>query len=141
MAIKGLSKFETEDYISESDEAKTKENGATIFKLGSLDVDLRAMIADDMFGYVSGQDGDVRVVNNQTKARLRAVRYGLVGWDNFTDEKGIAIECIRKTDVVAGKTCLCLTDESLAQLPNRLISELGGKIIAMNSVSGSLLGN
>lgn len=133
MAIKGISIFESEEYISRTDTEKDKSK-ATIFILGSLDVSTKARLQDNMMAMES--DGiNTNIKTNRNTVYLEAVRYGLKGWKNFIDEKGNEIKFDTVKRLVSGGEIDIPSDESLNRLPSNIIRELGEKILNVNSLS------
>lgn len=132
MALTGTTFRERFEYISERDTAKTKEDGATIFYLGNLPADLRSSIKDGVFGM---GEGSMRM--NTMQAHLSAVRYGLKGVDNFSDEDGKPIKFKTEKEPVSrfGQEFMIVSDDFLNKMPDWLINELGKVILDNNSVS------
>ena len=136
MAILGISTFETELYILNADPSKGKEDeteNATIFELGSLDVDVRARIMDNSLIMTQNQQG-TRITPNQNGSLVEAVRYGLVGWRNFNGADGKAIEFKREPSFVNGKQYQIVDSATLSRIPMSVIKELGTRILEANSV-------
>jgi hypothetical protein len=142
VAITGISKFEVEDYISirdphHPDKAGADRSQATIFKLGVLDADIAAQISDRAMVMENTNEGTRYFIHGGTRS-LTAVRFGLRDWVNFTNKDGGTIPFERTTAYVNGKTYDVATDNTLNQLPQWLIGELGKKIIELNSLTEEL---
>lgn len=134
MAILGISTFENQEYISEKDPAKTKEEGATVFILGSLDVDIKAKLTDRSFSMEVGS-GDQKINSQNNTVALDAVRFGLRGWENFKDKDGKAIPFKSEETLIGGRMYSVVSQKTLNSLPIDLIVELGNKIMRVNTVS------
>lgn len=138
MAIEGISLSETEEYISKHDSAKSEKEGATVWILGSLDVDLRATMKDNLMTSVIGAETIIR--QNRNQQAVEAVRFGLKGFRNFKGKKGeVAFET---ADAFRnGKTYKVVSDNTLSQIPSSVLTELGNKILELNEVKADFLGN
>jgi hypothetical protein len=140
--ITGVSKYETEDYISVRDpHHPSKPNAdrtqATIFELGALDADISAQIGDRAMVMENTGEGTRYFIHNGTRA-LTAVRFGLRNWRNFSNPKGGEYSFEKTTAYVNGKTYDIVSDATLNCLPQWLISELGGRVIEMNMLTEEL---
>jgi hypothetical protein len=124
MAVIGISRSETFEYVLDSDPCKKRipldvpgiengekiteevviEEGATVFKLGVLDLFLMGEIYDKST-LVTRNDADhqVGVHTRLNQTNIDAVRFGLKGWTNFPDRAGndIAFKTVEK--VVNGR--------------------------------------
>lgn len=141
MSIIGISKFETSDYISSGDPARSEAEGATIFILGSLDVDSRAQIQDNTVSYEADESGKMNMRLAPAARMLMAVRLGLRGWRNFKDENGNDILFETVDRVINGKLSKVVSDKALGHLPSSLIIELGNQIIEKNTLNGDITKN
>ena len=152
MALTGISIADAFDYVSDSDPCKRKvatsvdgtlktetviDDGATTFRLGVLDVFLMGMIYDSSSVIGRGVDTDVGQIDVKTRlnaTNIDAVRYGLRGWTHFSDSAGNDIPFETVERIVQSRTYRAVTDECLARLGIRLISELGQQIKAASEV-------
>lgn len=156
MAIKALTKSDSFKYVSDKDPAKSKVkvlvdesdpskgeieqekidwSTATVFHLRSLDVFLMGHIYDNA-SLLTGSGGDsfdIKTRINQTN--IDAVRFGLVGFDNFADDRGVGIKFKTVKKVVNGREYDALDDDILNSMGLNLIGELAGKIKEASEVS------
>src|SRR5688572_18726257 len=131
MGLKGLRISEKYDYISKLDEAPTHEGegserreltveererqGATVFELGSLRVDVRTKIADGVMGFRQGEGNQPSSLNmNLSRQNLEALRFGLKGFRNFKDEDGDPIPYKTEKYQFEGKEILVPSLETLS---------------------------
>lgn len=140
MAIVGISKLETEEFISSHDmvdtgdgtsKQATKSEGATVWQIGVLDSDIRAVITDKAMVLEQHVDGN-RILSQAGTRNLMAVRFGLRGWENFKHEDGSDIAYETEERMISGKIYTALTDKCLESIPGYLVTELGQEIIARN---------
>ena len=157
MALIGITRPETREYVSEGDPSRTvrkvpvdpadpakgtreeivHEDGATIFELGVLDVFLMGMIYDRSTSITRG--GDSEDVGFQTKVNqtnIETVRFGLKGWRNFKSPTGGDIAFAAEQRFVNGRTYQAVSDDCLNQLGIRLIREFAQEIKANSEVRG-----
>lgn len=152
MALIGISKFETEDYVSkldpsrvvfpedhpskagELDATSSESNGATVFVLGALDIEERAFITDKTsIAQEDNQEGGTRLVFRPGSRNLWSVRLGLKAWRNFQDENSHGIKINFTTYILNGVEKKIVANDSLAQLGLALITELGEQILEKNN--------
>lgn len=130
--LKGISKAESSEYISQSDEFRTESDGATVFLLGALDVNLKTHIQDLAMSFSS--EGTIQ---NRTNFKLaEAARFGIRGWRMFKDDKGNDIVPVFTRRAVAGKVYDYLDDASAGALPYMVLQEIGGQVLRINSMTG-----
>lgn len=170
MALVALSKKDNEKYVSDLDPAKqwvdepinpqdkSKDapthrvekidwSEATVFVLGSLDNRILASIYDgslSMSMEASGGGDESRNVDMQmtlNASNYQAVRFGLVDWTNFIDDKGKVISFKKEMIKRDGQTYQVVARECMNCLDVRLISELADKIKARSSVTPALAKN
>lgn len=142
MAITGISKFETERYISTRDphhpsNPNADASQATVFHLGVLDADVAAQISDRAMVMENTPEGTRYFIHGGTRS-LTAVRFGLKDWDNFSGKDGGTLSFERTTAYVNGKTYDVAADNTLNAMPQWLIAELGKRIIELNSLTEEL---
>jgi hypothetical protein len=148
----GISVADAFDYVSNTDPCKRKvsdtstgitktetviDEGATVFRLGVLDVFLMGMIYDSSSIIGRGVDTDVGQIDVKTRlnaTNIDAVRYGLRGWTHFPDAQGNDIQFTTVDRIVQGRTYKAVTDECLSRLGIQLISELGQQIKTASEV-------
>jgi len=158
MALVAMTTADTVDYVSDLDPAKTKKEvpldpakpdgpkkevtviaeGATTFKLKSLDVFLMGHIYDSasvLRGVQGSEEVGIHTRMNQTN--IDAVRHGLAGFDNFSDVHGNAIKFETQKAVVNGRPYEVASDAVVNQLGIRLIQELGAEIKKMSEVAAA----
>jgi hypothetical protein len=155
MALIGISRYETFDYVSDRDPCKRTvkvpidpadasqgtrddtviEEGATVFELGVLDVFLMSMIYDRASKFTRIESDEVGYAAALNVSNVEAVRYGLQGWTHFTDEKGNDLPFKQVERIVQGRKYQACTDEVLQRLSIRLIAELAEKIKEASEVS------
>lgn len=129
--IRGHSLKESFPYISDLDDAKTEAEGATVFLLRSIPVEVRTRIQDE-----AAQFGDfgatLKPRNNQQYLEL--VRWGLGNVRNYKDEDDKDIPFETEDMPHAGSVIKVPTYDFLGTLDPRLIPELGKKILSMNTL-------
>jgi len=137
MAIFGISKFETETFFSVKDKEKEVP-----FEIGSLDVDIKAKLTDEMYSMGLGDgSGGMNVGTNKNTTYLKTVKFGLRGWKNFKDKDGNEIPFVTGEQYMNNKQYTALADSSLQAMPLWLIREIGAKILESNDVDAGLAGN
>ena len=132
MAITGLSKQETTEYISEKDPCKNEAEGATVFLIGAVDKETIGALKDSA-QILEQVDGSQRIILNTSATMTRACRVGLRGWRNFKDANGKDIPFRTEEDYLFGKSRKLVTEDAIACLPYDLIMELGRVIVDKNS--------
>jgi len=157
MALVGISKAETIEYVSDDDPCKTVKkvpidavqgllggtkdeeiivDGATKFTLGTLDVFLMGMIYDRASTIT--RDDEAGAIGMSTKLNSTAIdacRYGLRAWENFQDAQGSDLKLTFVKKVVMGRDYQAVTDDCLASMGIRLVAELGNKIKEISNVT------
>ena len=157
MALIGITRAETRQYVSETDPSRTVrtvpvdaadaakgtreevvvEDGATVFELGVLDVFLMGMIYDKSTSITRGSDSeDVGFQTRVNQTNIETVRYGLQGWRNFRDPDGGELAFAAEQRFVNGRAYQAVSDPCLNKLGIRLIRELGQEIKAKSEVTG-----
>lgn len=129
MAIRGITLSSVETFTPDSDPDKGTDR-ATSFTLKPLDGFLNAYIWDA--GLTVAVDGNRLALQRMS---LEAVRFGVVGWDNFLDANGSPIAFKTESRIVCGRAYQGVTDELLAQLPFVVMKELADRIREMATVS------
>ena len=138
MAITGLSKIETSEYICENDPCKNEAEGATVFLLGAVDKEVIGSLRDELQHIETV--GDHQIIKlNTSSVFTKACKVGLRGWRNFKDSTGKDIPFRVVDGFVCGKEAKVLSQESLGSLPFDLIIELGRAIVEKNSKLDSKL--
>lgn len=128
MALFALNLASTRDYESGSDPDKGTP-GATVFKLGTIDSRVMAMLRDDAVTH--GAAGTYIASRTQ---EFRVVQHGLRGVKNFASDKG-PIE-LTMIDVSVHGTKYAIVDPAvIAQFDPALIEELAAEIRSGNTVS------
>jgi len=141
MAITGLSKIETTEYISEKDPCKTEAEGATVFLLGAIDKELVGALRDNA-QTMDLTDGKQSMVLNTSAMMVKACRAGLRGWRNFKDDSGKDIMFKLEEGYLFGKPLKLVSEETIAKMPFDLVIELGRAIVDKNSrMDATLLKN
>ena len=149
MALIAMTTADTIEYVSDLDPCKTTsvpapgekpvvtiKDGATIFKLRSLDVFLKGVIYDSASRLMRKSDSDeVGIVTHVNQTNIEAVRHGLAGFTNFKDAKGDVPFKTAKI-FVAGRPYDVVDDETMNKLGIRLIQELAGQIRDISEVKG-----
>lgn len=126
--LKGMRLSETADFISQFDEAKTEEEGATVFVLGVLDSNVLAHIGD----------ATTNVINMKfeaSRAAYMTVQFGLRGWRNFKDEDGGDIPFKTVKTTVGGREYQTVSPKTMDNLPPQIIGELANKIRETNTLT------
>ena len=157
MALIGITRADTFDYVSETDPSRkiiqvpvdphdpaqgmreevVVEEGATVFELGVLDVFLMGMIYDRSTSITRNEGSDdVGFQTRINQTNIETVRFGLRGWRNFKTAAGDDIPFIPEKRFVNGREYLQAADASLNALGIRLIRELGQEIKARSEVTG-----
>lgn len=138
MAITGLSKIETSEYISEGDPCKTEQEGATVFLIGAVDKETIGGLRDELQHLET--IGEKQIVKLNTSAVFtKACKVGLKGWRNFKDADGKDIPFKLVDGFMYNKEMKVLSPESINGLPFDLIMELGRAIVEKNSKLDSKL--
>ncbi len=140
MAITGISIAETSEFILPFDSAKTKDEGATVFILGSLDAYQRAELNDSVVRMVQTEAG-MELIPNRNSAALRAARYGIRGWENFKDEKGNDIKFESVTEIKNNKSYTIAKASCLEKLPATALIAIGEEVMRLNTVGMQQAGN
>lgn len=154
MALIGLSKFETFQYISVSDgsrvyypeghemenqlnEEASIENGATVFLLGALSVEERAYIIDrtGVVQEFDEQTGQTRLIHRAGTRNVEACRFGIRGWSNFPDKDGNDIPFKTINRSLNGVDRAVPSPESMGALTVALITEIGTVILERNALT------
>jgi len=158
MALIAMTTADAVEYVSNLDPSKTRTkepvdaedaskgthevviigDGATIFKLRSLDVFLMGYIYDNAshLGRREGSD-EVGIHTRMNQTNIACVRHGLVGFANFTDSKGGQVAFKTQKDVVNGRPYDVVSDEVMNLLGVRLIQDLASEIKRISEVSPS----
>lgn len=131
MAVTGTRIRETENYILESDPAKSEAEGATIWKLSAISVDQRAAIQDGTM--TLGADKSVRITMHSRNLTL--LRIGLKGVINYKDASGRDIPFSTEERYVDGELMHVPSDKFISTLDPAWITEIGNRILNINSVS------
>jgi len=155
MALRGITRLDEIEYVSNTDPAKVTrqvpvdpkdpkkgkrteveiQEGATVFLLRPLDVFLMGRIYDRAQTVGNREDGSVSVETHINSTNIDAVRYGLAGWRHFLDEDGNEIEFDTKRVYTNGRKYQVASDECISRLGIQLISELAGEIKKISEVS------
>ena len=138
MAITGMSKVETVDFISEKDPCKSESEGATVFILGAVDKEIIGALRDSMQS-LEMTDGKQKVVMNTSATLVKACRIGLKGWRNFKDAEGKDIPFKLEEGYPFGKSMKIVSKETMEKLPLDLAIELGQAIVDKNSKMDAVL--
>ena len=110
--------------------------GATAFRLAGLDVFLMARIYDDSSTLTRGASPDeVGLKTRINQTNIEAVRFGLKGWEHFTDAKGDDLPFTTNKRTLDGRDYEVVSDTCMNRLGNRLIGELAGEIKRMSEVA------
>jgi hypothetical protein len=112
---------------------------ATYFHLAPLDVFLMGHIYDNA-STLSGQQGgaEIKIATRVNQTNIDAVRFGLVGLDNFhSDKTGANVVLKRIKAVHAGRKYDAVPDEIMTMLGVQLVSELADEIKRMSEVSAA----
>jgi len=158
MAIIAMTTSDTLDYVSDIDPAKVKTRvlkdpmdlskgyeiktvispGATVFKLRSLDVFLKGMIYDSA-SVLQGKEGSAEygIHTKMNATNIDDVRHGLLGFENFTDNKGIMIVYETTKAMVNGRVYDVASDKTLNTLGIRLIQEMASEIKKISEVTAA----
>jgi hypothetical protein len=112
----GLSK----DYISKFDTEETK----TVWKLGVLSA--------YAFAYVGSKISDP---TKSIEGMIEVVRFGLLGFDNFKDNKGNMVPFATQIKSIGQRNFNIVKDDIINIMPIDLIIELGGKILEQTKLS------
>lgn len=132
MAITGLSKLETSEYISEKDPCENEEKGATIFILGVLDKETLGALKDSA-QTMELVEGKQSMVLNTSSMLVKACRAGLKGWRNFKDETGKDIMFKLEEGYLFDKPLKLVSKDTIDKMPFDLVIELGRAIVDKNS--------
>ena len=150
MALIAMTTADTIEYVSDLDPCKTTsvpapgekpvvtiKDGATIFKLRSLDVFLKGVIYDSASRLMRKSDSDeVGIVTRVNQTNVEAVRHGLVGFSNFKNSKGGDVPFKTAKIFVNGRPYDVVDDVTMNALGIRLIQELALAIKDISEVKG-----
>ena len=156
MALIAMTTADAVDYVSDLDPAKTKKKvpvddmdvskgtkiavtigeGATIFKLKSLDVFLMGYIYDTA-SHLGRREGseEIGIHTRMNQTNIECVRHGLAGFTNFSDSKGGQIAFKTQQAVVNGRPYDVVSDDVMNALGVRLIQDLATEIKRISEVS------
>lgn len=111
-------------------------DGATKFFLKPLDVFLKGYIYDNATHLVgkSGTD-DVGIHTRINQTNIDAVRFGLAGFENFSDASGNPVKFKTVKDNVNGREYDAVATDVLNTLGLELIGELASQIKSASEVS------
>jgi len=143
MAIIGLTLSAEEAYQSKLDPDAGKD-GATTFKLGTLDSKVMGRLKDDATTFAvnpTAPEDEVDVSVGQNQLYYLACQFGLRGWTGLKDTAGNDIPFRTFKRNMGGKSYAVVTDEVLSTIPQEVIAELGSKLMAMNDMTGVEAGN
>ena len=133
--ILALDSNESREFVSTLDNEETK----TIFILGVLDNFVRAKIEDMTTRYSIPQnnstEGTADIQINYNQRNLQLVRYGLKGWRNFKDAKGVDVIFETIASAEFGKSYNIISERTIKRLPRNLINELAVEILNDNQIS------
>ena len=160
MALVGISRSDSFDYVSNDDPCKRRvqrslpsengkarvlldafdvvvDDGATVFKLGVLDVFLMGMIYDrsTKISRSVEDSGEVAMHTSLNATNIETVRFGLRGWEHFRDAAGHDIAFKIEKRIVMGRNYDACSDDMLQLLGIRLIAELATAIKEASEVS------
>lgn len=157
MALIGISRFDTVEYVSDQDPCKKKtevpidpkdpkkgmreqidiEPGATKFKLSALDVFTMGRIYDNAQKVSHDVEGGASVHTYLNQTNIEACQFGLKGWENFVDSEGQSIPFKTMKRNVHGRTYEIVADEAMKALGPQLAFELGSEIKRMSEVTAA----
>lgn len=141
MAITGLSKVETTEYISEKDPCKNEAEGASVFLIGAIDKELVGALRDSA-QTMELVEGKQTMVLNTSSMYIKACRAGLKGWRNFKDESGKDIMFKVEDGYLFDKALKLVSKETMDKIPFDLAIELGRAIVDKNTkMDATLLKN
>jgi hypothetical protein len=140
MALYGINPAETSEFIHPLDPSKDDPNEATVFILGSLDVQTRMRIADMTQVMEQAADGRARIVNQFGLRDLELVKYGLKGWRNLKVKGGGDVPFKTVKEWKGGKEYEVVAEESLNQI-GAYMGDIAAEIMLRNSMTSELLKN
>ena len=111
----------------------------TIFYLGNLTHDDRTYLADMSGNFEQTREGNMRMRNQNTLRVTETVRRGLVGWENFYDDKGnlIPFEMVPGVDD-RGKPRKVISPACLSAMTIDMMREVAAEILKINGVTTDL---
>ena len=118
--ITGISLSDTQDYISKYDKDELK----TVFKLGVL--------VTEVFTTVSRM---ASIKDQSIDALTEAVKFGVKGFENFTDKQGNKINFDTVNENINGVDYKVLTSRLINMIPVDVIIELGGEILRITKLT------
>lgn len=125
------------DYVLE-EEQDYPPNDRTVFRLRTLSKANVAVIQDSLIGY--DVTGSV-ITSRPGTGALTAVKLGVAGWTNMTDEDGNDVRphfITSSKRTTATKRTPILSPKGLAYLPQRVIDELGSKVMELNGLTDAV---
>ena len=118
--IQGIDTSFSIDYVSRFDTTEPK----TTWKLGVLSA--------HAFAYVGSKIADP---TQSINGMIEVVRFGLLGFDNFKDSKGVSIAFETQPKSIGQHDYQIVKDKIISIMPIDLIIELGGKILELTKLS------
>ena len=135
MALMGLDITSTREVDLDSDPEKGKP-GATKFQIKTLDSFVMGHINDSMTEYAPNLAGDSATAKMSIHATaFRGCQFGLAGWKNFKNKKGVDIEFVTEPAFLAGQRYEVVSVVCLGQIPPIAILELWRHIRGDNELS------
>jgi len=118
MGIVGISLSETKDFVSSHDKGEPK----TIWKVSVLDSEVFASLGEHS--------------NNPLKMMLEIVRFGLKGFENFTDAAGNKLNFNTVVRSLGGPhTYKVVADSIIKIIPSQIINEIGAEILRLSQLN------
>jgi hypothetical protein len=111
----------------------------TVFLLGNLSHEDKIYLSDVIGGLEQTRDGNMRMSNKQTLRIFECVKRGLVGWENFLDDKGeaIAFETVPGMSET-GKPRKFVSPDCLQRIRLEHMRELSTELLRLNGVTSDL---
>lgn len=124
--ITGIDTSLSQDYISKYDAGEPK----TIWKIGVLSAHAFAYVGQKMSDQTKSLDGLIEVV-----------RFGLLGFENFTNAAGQPIAYKTTHKDVGNRGYNLVADEVISLMPSSIVIELGAKILEISTLSEQIIKN
>lgn len=133
MAIKPISLGATEEYILKDDR---NSKDPTKFIIGVLDSLVRSQLEDMSLTYRYNPEAPKESLMeskfNIAEQAIEFVRFGLKGFKNFKDKKGIDVPFSTSKKKIGNSEYIIVSDDTLKRIPKYVIRELADRISEEN---------
>lgn len=120
--ITGIDLSETKDYVSKFDRGEQK----TVWKLSTL--------SSQVISYCIGSKQNMDLA-------IELVRFGLRGFENFKDKKGVHISFNTVSRPLNGRNYNVVCDEIVNIIPAKILDELGAELLSSSNMTDEEIKN